>query len=404
MCDGRQIKVLYFAPSSCWPQNTGARLRNYHLARELSRLAQVTYLSFADETTARVNGRFESIMVPREPGYTLAKLARGAVGNMPLPVLNYTSRTMRDLLSRLLNERRFDAIQVEGVHLAAYLPALLEAPNRPALICDWHNIESELMLRYSFHAPDPARKLYARLTARKLFKLERRLLNQFDAHIAVSHRDRNRLIQMGPLARVFVIENGVDVSQFERPRLGLVARNRLLFVGSMDYHANIDGAIYFARRVWPEVHRAWPNLIFTIVGRNPTTEVATLASTVPGVEVTGTVEDVRPYYWEALAAVVPLRIGGGSRLKILEAMAAGVPVISTKLGAEGLEIKDGEHLLVADSEADMCRAITAVGRDAQLRHRLAMAGRELVRARYDWSALGSALAKIYADLIEERVL
>jgi sugar transferase (PEP-CTERM/EpsH1 system associated) len=411
MRDGRPIKVLYFAPSSCWPQNTGAKLRNYHLARELSRSARVTYLSFADEAAAGMNGQFESIMVPREPGYTLAKIARGAMGNMPLSVLNYTSRAMKHVLSRLLKERRFDVIQVEGIHLAAYVPALLEAPDRPVMICDWHNIESELMLRYSSHAPDPARKLYARLTARKLSKLEQHMLNQFDAHLAVSHRDRSRLTEMNRSARIFVIENGVDVSRFsdeelERARakwLGApAARNRLLLVGSMDYHANIDGAIYFARSIWPEVRRAWPKLIFTIVGRNPTAEVTALGRMIPGVEVTGTVEDVRPYYREALAAVVPLRIGGGSRLKILEAMAAGVPVISTRLGAEGLEIKSGEHFLLADSQADMCRAIAALSQDAQLRRRLAVAGRQLVRARYDWSALGSALASIYADLIKER--
>lgn len=410
MRDGRSMEVLYFAPRCCWPPNAGAKLRNYHLARELSRLARVTYLSFADGDARQMNGEFESITVPREPEYTLAKLARGAVGRTPLPVLNYTSRAMKEALSRLLSERRFDAVQVEGVHLSAYVPALAGAHDRPLLICDWHNIESELMLRYSLHAPDPARKLYARLTARKLSRLERRMLNQFDAHITVSQRDRNKLIEIEPRARVFVIENGVDARRFSDEELerahaalarGPAARNRLVFVGSMDYHANIDGAIYFARRIWPHVRRMRPDLAFTIVGRRPAPEVAALAS-MPGVEVTGTVEDVRPYYREAVAAVVPLRVGGGSRLKILEAMASGVPVISTRLGAEGLDIRDGEHFLLADSEADMCRAIAALCQDAQLRQALIRAGRELVRARYDWSALGSALAKIYSDLIEER--
>src|SRR6185295_10816651 len=138
------------------------------------------------------------------------------------------------------------------------------------------------------------------------------------------------------------------------------------FVGSMDYHANIEGAASFARDVWPVIHQRQPGLRFTIVGRNPPAAITDLCSA-PGIEVTGSVADVGPYYREALAAVVPLNVGGGSRLKILEAMAAGVPVVSTKLGAEGLDVSDGENILLAETTAQLARGILNVIKSRELR-------------------------------------
>src|SRR5262249_31710007 len=141
-----------------------------------------------------------------------------------------------------------------------------------------------------------------------------------------------------------------------------VGRKRILFVGSMDYHANVDAVTEFARESWPAIHAKRPDLIFTIVGRSPAREVRALAGAA-GIEVTGTVRDVRPYYRDALASIVPLKIGGGSRLKIIEAMAAGTPVISTRLGAEGLAMSDGKTIIFAETSEDFCRAILNLSED-----------------------------------------
>jgi glycosyltransferase involved in cell wall biosynthesis len=171
----------------------------------------------------------------------------------------------------------------------------------------------------------------------------------------------------------------------------------------MDYHANVDGVVNFAREVWPQVrdrqirdHLA--GLTFTIVGRDPAPEVRELAA-MPGVEVTGTVDDVRPFYREAAAAVVPLKVGGGSRLKILEAMAAGVPVVSTTLGAEGLNVKHGENILIADTNEQLIEAIAAVVEDDVRLKQLSAAGRTLVSNHYDWSRLGTNLFEMYQQLL-----
>ncbi len=426
-------RILYFAPNECWPRNTGAKLRNYYLAREMARNARLSYLcfsegyaapvadpaakSYTDEPADSLENVCEQVsIVLRERGYTLSKMIRGALGRTPLTVLNYTTNAMARELERLLYKQDFDIVQVEGHHLASYVPIIRSARSRPVMVCDWHNIDSEVMRRYSEHAPSALHRLYAKVTARSIAAMERRLLNEFDAHIVVSERDREHLRELAPDARVFVIDNGVDVNHHSEKNIEEAhrswissrhlseeyagKRNRIVFVGSMDYHANIDACAHFAREVWPEARRQNPDLVFTIVGRKPAESIRALAG-LPGIEVTGTVEDVRPFYREALAAVVPLRVGGGSRLKILESMAAGVPVISTRLGAEGIRATDGEDILMAETPKEFCRAISAVSENDLLRQRLARAARSFVSARYDWSALGSSLLNLHARLLNQ---
>jgi glycosyltransferase involved in cell wall biosynthesis len=258
-------------------------------------------------------------------------------------------------------------------------------------------------------------------------RLERRALDEFDAHIVVSRRDGERLLKQSPRTRLFVIENGVDTShytdaQLEEAHASWLARRpdnsptnsslpltesanerakrRIAFVGSMDYHANVDGVVNFAEELWPLLRRQMPDLIFTIVGRDPAPEVLKLAA-MQGIEVTGTVADVRPYYHEMLAAVIPLRVGGGSRLKILEAMAAGVPVISTALGAEGLDVEDGRNVIIAETGDEFCRAVAGLAQNDERRRKLIEAGRALVHERYDWSRLGTMLFESYQILLAD---
>jgi glycosyltransferase involved in cell wall biosynthesis len=455
------MRVLYFAPKECWPTTTGARLRNYHLARVLALNARVTYLAFSDDVAAMQEGRATAdgrdslsnaaasrltkgasaaevntngdgaapgcdrvILVPQERSYTPIKLARGALGRIPVTVLNYTSRAMAAKLESVLNTDDFDVVQVESIQLAAYLPIIRAARNSPLVICDWHNIESDLMRQYGKRTTNPLRRTYARRTASQLEAMERRVAREADANVMVSEPDRARLRHLVPGARAFVIENGVDVGYYTDEQIESAyakwrernpgrldpdsiakdrepLRHRVLFVGSMDYHANIDGAVHFARSVWPQVLEFLPNATLTIVGRNPAAEVRSLAD-LRGIEVTGTVEDVRPYYREALASVVPLNVGGGSRLKISEGMAAGVPIISTRRGAEGVEANDGESIVLAETANEFCQAIQHVAKDNGKWQQLVTGGRRLVSAKYDWTILGAQLSEIHSRLIRER--
>lgn len=429
------MRILHFVPKDCLPVNTGAKLRNYYFARELAAKANVTYLSFAENNIASQDSsstykdetfppleRFckQVITLPSEKLYTVSKIVRGLVGRYPLTVLNYTTDAMAKTLKRTLDENDFDIVHVEGLLLAAYLPIIRAAKSRPLVICDWHNIDSEVMQRYSKHAPSMAQKTYALLTGKKLQTLERQGLTLFDGHFVVSQRDRQTLLEISPGSRIFVADNGVDCVFYSDESIENayalwlqqkrnsenskaqnedvfhlpVKRNRLLFVGSMDYHANADAVDKFVKELWPKIFARNPEIKFTIVGRNPSAEILALAK-FPGIKITGTVEDVRPYYREAFAAVVPLRIGGGSRLKILEAMAAGVPVISTKLGAEGLEVKHKQNILLAEWGEDFSRAIFEIIENKTLRQHIGHTARSFVQERYDWSAIGKTLFNSY---------
>jgi glycosyltransferase involved in cell wall biosynthesis len=217
------------------------------------------------------------------------------------------------------------------------------------------------------------------------------------------------LSKIVPGARIAVVENGVDCEAFvpravesgrgETPEG--IAKNAIVFVGSMDYYPNAEGAVWFAREIWPAIRERVPSLEFCIVGARPTEAVQALRE-IEGVTVTGTVPDVRPYYQRALAAVVPLRTGGGTRLKILEAMAAGTPVVSTALGAEGLRVEPGEHYLMAgpDGAAMWVEAIAKLHTNPAECAALAERGLRRTREEYDWKSLGAALVDTYRGWLQ----
>jgi glycosyltransferase involved in cell wall biosynthesis len=402
------MRILYFSPRDCWPLTSGARLRDYHLSRELSRHAQLTYLGFLRNGETQswrgpmgAEQNVECLLIPLEQGYTPGKLLRGFTGPLPVTVLNYTTARMRAELTRTLADGNFDLVQMEGIHLSGYLPEIARARSRPRLICDWHNIESELLERYiANRSHSLLKRWYGARTAHLTKTRERRLLEQCDGHLVCSERERQALLTRVPGARIRVTANGVDVeaqASGQSERSG-VPRKDVVFVGSMDYHANIDAALYFAREIWPEIYQSRPDLRFVIVGSRPVEEVKALGR-LEGITVTGTVDSVGPYYQKALVSVVPLRVGSGTRLKVLEAMAAGVPVISTPLGAEGLDVIDGQHLLLAEGPAAFAAAVRKLAEDDGEWRRLVAEGQEAVRTRYDWSAIGSSLFRYYEELV-----
>jgi polysaccharide biosynthesis protein PslH len=389
------VRILFLSPRQCWPALSGAKLREYHLARALSRWAELTYVYFSDAgdpplTPADLPFASHIVAVPKPQVYGPWKLVRGIAGRWPLPVLNYTSPQMTEALSHL--DADYDLVHFDSIHMIRYAE-VFKKPQR--IIYNWHNIESEAMRRYAQSTPSRPRRIYANLTARKLEALECEILKSAFGHIVCSDREREQLHRIAPSARVKVIENGVDCAYFA----GLnsePASKRIVFVGKMDYYPNIEAIIGFAHTTWPQVRAQLKDLALTIVGANPTAAVQSLAA-IPGVEVTGTVPDVRPYYRDAMAAVVPLRTGGGTRLKILEAMAAGVPVISSPLGAEGLTVTTGVDILISDPDdhASWVRNLTELAQSNERGNQIAAKALELVQTRYDWNTLGQNLIDTY---------
>lgn len=407
------MKLLYFAPRRMWPVNSGAQIRDYQLANRLSTHAEVTFVEMCDAREARhghvEDSRFASIVtLKKDRTYSPFKILRGLAGPTPITILNCWSHRSASQLADVLRSGPFDTVQIEGVHLLEYLPILRKAPGNPAIIVDWHNIESEMMWRYSKTTSNLAKKIAAKRTAKLIERAEGQLLEMCATHTVTSERERQKLLARRPAANIRVIPNGVDTNFYTAAKIVEACQHReqseskptIVFVGLMDYHANIDAMTWFSRKVWPEIARTHLDLQFTIVGRNPAPEVRALAS--DRIHVTGTVDDVRPFYASAVAAVVPLRSGSGTRLKILESMAAGVPVISTRLGAEGIDANDNVHILLADSGPEIARAVHRLASSAEERFRLSRAARSLVCNVYDWSVIGEQLYRIHYEQVQAR--
>jgi glycosyltransferase involved in cell wall biosynthesis len=321
-------------------------------------------------------------------------MLRGLAGSTPLPVLNYTSSAMSQKVAEAASQP-FDLIHADSIHMIGYAELAALAQPKAAVMYNWHNIESEAMRRFGGTTASRAKAWYAAQTAAKLEALERRILKTAQGHVVCSEREREALSALASGARIEVVENGVDTAAFRGIGSASAHSTRLVFVGTMDYFPNVDAVTSFAARVWPRLTKLMPEATLSIVGANPVPEVLALRG-ISGIEVTGTVPDVRPYYRDALAAIVPLRTGGGTRLKILEAMAAGVPVISTPLGAEGLAATPDRDILIANPDDAECwgRQVRRLVNGAE-RSRLTEAAADLVRVRYDWETLGAKLAATY---------
>jgi polysaccharide biosynthesis protein PslH len=259
------------------------------------------------------------------------------------------------------------------------------------------------MGRFAERCSNLARRVYARRTASLLKKAELQIANMCDLHLAVSEREKCMVEALPARAPVYLVPNGVNCSEYappSDPTVGMSGRTRLVFVGAMDYHANVAGVLWFARSVLPALLTRYPDLQLVIIGRNPAPEICRLSSTI--IRVVGTVGDVRPYYKGAFAAVVPLHVGSGTRIKILEAMAAYTPVVSTKLGAEGLSVIGGQHYLAADSVEQWVSSITDLVENPTLRNRLRNQARSLVERTYDWNVIGADLRRVYERVLEAR--
>ena len=402
------MKILFLSPRQCLPVRSGAKLREYHFLRALAQRNEVTHLYFSDAGAKPLTQKdfpFCKLVeaFPKPGAYTPWKIARGVFSSLPLSVLNYASPAMDATVRRLTAETRFDLIHLDSIHMIQY--GLAAGPGA-RLVYNWHNIESEALRRYGASSHSLARRWYAGLTAGKMEALERDILRKGFGHVVCSDRERDQLRNIVAEAPIETIQNGVDTEYFQDSGASVDPNNasgpRVVFVGSFDYYPNVEAATSFAQNIWPVIRQRIPDATLFLVGANPTPSVQALAN-LPSVTVTGTVPDVRPYYGGALAAIVPLRTGGGTRLKILEAMAAGVAVVSTPLGAEGLAVTPGQDILLADPDdsAAWVDRLLLLLQSPGRRLQLAAAGQRLVKSRYDWETLGQTLCNTYERWLAE---
>jgi sugar transferase (PEP-CTERM/EpsH1 system associated) len=420
------MNVLWLNAGLLLPLDKGGKLRTWHVMRHLAKRHAITYLSFADpaQTAADREGMHavcaELHTVPRaDPAKgTLrfyADAARHVIDPVPYAAAKYRSAAFRETLQRLLDARRFDVIVCD------FLPPVVNLPDRlpcPAILFT-HNVEAEIWRRHAENAANSLSRALLVAQWRRMLRFEARALSRFDLVLAVSDADRQTFERLYPGALrtpAHVVQTGVDTSYFTPagaapvtgtapvfagPESGTSAERgpHLVFTGSMDWLPNEDGVLYFVREILPRIRRTEPRATLSIVGRCPTPAVKRLAAE-NGIEVTGRVDDVRPHVAAATVYIVPLRIGGGTRLKIFEAMAMGKAVVSTTIGAEGLPVTPGENILIADDPDRFARAVVLTIRDIGARQRMEIEARRLVVERYDWSVVAQdfdlALARVCA--------
>ncbi len=394
-------KILALMPRSPLGLDTGGKLRNYHLCKGLSRHFTMDVLFFSEESEA---GQAEAEQLrefcseaypfPFPPQYTIGKKIAGLLGRHPLPILNYHSPGVLSLLESHIGRAGYDALVAESIHMVPYG---LCTPAPIIRVWDWHNIESRLMSRYASTAPSTARRVYARLTARKLAAAERRLAPQYPVHLTCSAEEAAYVQDVAPGRRVEVVPNGVD-DELLKVEISPSKCEEMIFVGSMDYVANIDAVEYFVLEILPRVRAAVPEAHLSIVGRDPDPRVRRLAEQA-GVAVTGAVPSVMPYYRRARLSLCPFRVAGGTRLKIFESMALGVPVVSTSLGAEGIPYSQEENIHIAEDPDAFARGVTRLMHDDEYHRRLTGNARRFAAEKYGWSGIADRLAATLEEMI-----
>jgi sugar transferase (PEP-CTERM/EpsH1 system associated) len=413
------MRILWLKSDLLLPLDKGGKLRTWHLMRHLAQRHEITYLAFAEPGTpaADVDGMKEvaahvETITRAEPAKGTARFYADAALHLadPLPyaVGKYRSRAFRRRLNDLLAGKAFDLIVCDFLVPAVNLPTRLPCP----AVIFTHNVESEIWRRHAETKTGINKRLYG-AQYRRMLRFEGATLARFDGVLAVSDVDRDSFARLFPGAiksPVHVVQTGVDTDYFRpisNPHSAISNGLGLVFTGSMDWLPNEDAMLYFCRDVLPIIRAEEPAATVTIVGRAPTPAVRKLADDHAGVRVTGRVDDVRPYMGEAAVYIVPLRIGGGTRLKIFEAMAMGRAVVSTTVGAEGLPVVNGTHVAIADQPDAFAHAVVALMRDPLRRAALESAARTLVMERYDWSAvagdLESALERFARDGIRAAV-
>lgn len=387
------MKLLVLTPSLPTP-TWGAGTRNYHMLKALAQRHTVSLLSLADdEKSALTHTPLLQDVVQTFKYVVRSSLARkrfvqaSAILRLKPYSLDCNAvLEMQEALDALLAQEQYDAVLFESALMACY-----RTPVGVKRIVDQHNIEYDLLLRTFQKEKQFVRKWYNWWEGRLLKPAELALCAQADLVLVTSERDREVLQQTCAQSQIEVVPNGVDTEFFQADRSTEIP-GQIIFTGAMNYYPNIEAVLTFARLCWPRIKAEVPAAKWLIVGREPPPEVQALAG-LPDVVVTGTVPDVRPYLTSSTIALAPLHIGGGTRLKILEALAMGKAVISTSIGCEGLAVQAGTHLLIADQPESLASSVITLLNDPEARATLGNAGRLLVEEKYGWNYCGAQLLR-----------
>lgn len=399
------MKILWVKANKILPVHSGGDLRSFNILRQLARQDEVVFFSYYD---GPVDAEYEKSLQQQLPGAIAVSsgknqtstAARGfdylfhVADKAPYAVSRFGSSKVRERLKACLEGRRPDVAVVDFLDAAINFPEHVDVP----AVLFQHNVESEIWRRHATNGSSGLKKLMYRTEFSKMLRYERDAMERFDHVIAVSDHDKSLMGAWTRPERITVVPTGVDTEQFCPGETPSPKQPLVLFVGAMDWEPNVDAVKYYCAEVWPRVLAKNPDAKFRIVGRNPDRRVKALEGL--SVEVTGRVPSVVEHLREAAVVVVPLRVGGGTRIKIYEAMAVGKAVVSTAVGAEGLDVHHGEDIILSDEPGNFAEAVSTLLQDASARSRIGNAARELA-LKYGWPVIGTEFGRILQNVIQQ---
>ena len=407
------MRILWVKADKLLPVQNGGNIRTFHVLRYLSTRHALTFYSYygvkpdpdyerelqkeLPSSVAVCTGKRELSGARRGIDY-LAHLG----AEPPYAVSRFADARVRRQIQSWFREQKFDVAVCDFLDAAVNFPGRLSTPS----VLFQHNVESEIWRRHAETAGNPAKKAMYRMEFKKMLRYERSAVRKFQHVIAVSENDRSLMNRWVDADRVTVVPTGVDLAQYTSAPDTVTSENAsqtpaslVTFVGAMDWEPNVDGVDYFCSEIWPAIRHEVPDAKFRIVGRNPVKRVQKWAS--ESIEVTGRVPSVVEYLRQSAVVIVPLRIGGGTRLKIYEAMATGKAVVSTTVGAEGLDVHSGRDIILADDAKAFSQAVIMLLRDRNLRSRYEKAAAETA-AHYDWPAIGERFSAVLQSVAEKK--
>lgn len=398
------MKILWVKAGGLVPPDFGGRIRSYHILRHLARAHEVTLFTFYSEQPqdphpelTRIFKRVEwrPLRLPPLGSLGVASLyLRCLFSFQPFTVAKFCKPQVARDLRRLLRDEKYDVIVCDFAVAGAIIPWRFPCPK----VLFTHNVEAQIWRRHVQVARNPVWKAVCWREYWTMSRAERSYLAMADHILTVSDADRDFFRNLVSSEKITVIPTGVDLSYF-RPSSGAEDPQSLVFTGAMDWLANIDAVVYFTEQILPLIRREFPDVTVSVVGRSPSPRIRDLAKRNPGLRVTGRVEDVRPYIREAAVYVVPLRVGGGTRLKIFEAMAMGKAIVSTSVGAEGLRLQDGREIILADDPARFAEAVVELMRNEPMRRKLGFTAAERVQ-EHDWSRIADRFGQVLNEVVE----
>jgi len=399
------MNILFLATNFPYPPNSGHNLRTYNILKILSKSNNIHFLGFSKNkeyptTDNPINAFCKSVeLFKATDDFSKSKMIFSLLLNFfshyPYALEKYYLQEMKNKINEIIINNDIDLVHFDLLHLSMYIDIVGKVPKT----LTEHNVESERILKLVRNSTNLLFKMYMYIQYKKLYEFEKNICQKFDVCITVSDEDADTLKKMCPAGRYYVIPNGVDTEYF-RPGNNNPVPNSLVWVGGMHDFYNREAINYFCKEVFPLIKCKVSKITFNAIGTSPTRRLINLSKHNKNVSAVGYVEDIRPYVSSSSIFIAPMLSGGGTKLKVLNAMSMGKPVVTTNVGAEGIDLQNGENIVIADNPEDYANGIIDLLKSPTLASKIGQNGRKLILRKYDWNVIGKKQLELYNSIVE----